>query len=516
MTTSSTEAAQHPCSGCGAGLVYAPGTVSMVCPYCAAQQSFSLPVIPAQRRWSWDGEAPTARVAELPPFSFSCPGCGASSATTELAGPCAYCQAPTVHDDTLGDRLHRPDAVLPCTLDRRAASDAFRAWVRSRWFAPNALRAVAATETLRGTYVPHWTYDADTVSDYSGQRGDYYYVTVTDTVMVDGKSQTRTRQERRTRWSSASGTVERGFTDVLTPASTALPRESLEELCPWELAAVQPYTPQFLSGFTAPRYDVDVDTGFVDAQRQMASVIEDDCRSDIGGDEQRVHDVQTRYSGMAYRQVLLPVWLGSYLLHGKTFTILVNADTGECIGDRPYSKVKIALAVLAAVALAALGYLLWVVYGSDSSVAQGLGVLGLLSQRGAWTTIRPSATTPVYIPWPSQPPSTSPCAATRTRAKRPLPRSCTRARRSSCWDTSGPGSGKRGPRAVASTETDQLSPAAVASPAPISPVKAATVFGSPQCARPPCTEASESTAMNGTCMTGSTVPRSSGPAKTSR
>jgi hypothetical protein len=520
VTAGPTAAVQHPCDGCGAGLQYAPGTTSMLCPYCGSQQAFATPAVPAQRRWPWAGGPPPARVAELPDFSFTCPGCGATATTRDLAGPCPYCAAPTVHDDSLGDRLHRPDAVVPCTLDRRAATDAFRAWVSSRWFAPNALKKVAATETLHGTYLPHWTYDAATTSSYTGQRGDYYWVTVTDTVMVDGKPQTRTRQERRTRWRGASGTVARGFVDVLTPASTALPRESLDRLCPWELPAAQAYTPQFLSGFTSPRYDVDVDTGFVDAQRQMASVIEDDCRRDIGGDEQRVHSVDTRYADVAFRQLLLPVWLGSYLLHGRTFTILVNASTGECIGDRPYSRVKIALAVLAGLLLAGAAYLLWVLYGSAdaAAAAPGAALTGLLRRRhlGAVTTMVPCATAPRWLPVPSQPPIAGPAAVTCTRATRTRPRSQTTARRSSCCETSGQRTGSRGPRACAATSTDQPSPVALARPAPMSPANWATVFGSAQWARPPCTDGSESTAMKGTCTTGNTVPRSSCPPKTSR
>jgi hypothetical protein len=385
-----TSAAQHPCTGCGAGLEYAPGTTSLRCPYCGAEQDFAAPVVPQQRGWAWAGGAPPARVAELPPFSFSCGGCGATASTLDLAGPCPYCAAPTVHVDPLDGRLHVPDAVVPCRLDSRAAHESFRAWVGSRWFAPGALRAVAATETLTGTYLPHWTYDAQTTSRYTGKRGEHYWVTVTDTQTVDGKQVTTTRQERRTRWYPASGTVRRGFTDVLTPASTELPRQSLDQLCPWELPAARPYAPQFLSGFRAPRYDVDVDTGFADAQRQMAPVIEDDCRRHIGGDEQRVGSVDTRYADVVYRQVLLPVWVGSYLLHGRAFTVLVNASTGEVVGDRPYSRVKIAAAVLVALLLLALAVLAWTLSGGGTGTDQtaasaGAGVEAYQSQSCSWS-----------------------------------------------------------------------------------------------------------------------------------
>jgi hypothetical protein len=342
-----TRATQHPCAACGATLEYAPGTTSMACPYCGSSEAVLAPVAPGTRRWPWDGSPPAVRVAELPPFRAACPGCGATATTTDLAGPCEYCKAPTVRDDDLGGRLHLPDGVVPARLSRVEAADAFREWVTSRWFAPGALKAVGSTESLHGVYLAHWTYDARTSSRYSGQRGEHYWVTVSYTETVDGRAVTKTRQERRTRWHRASGTVARDFTDVLTPASTALPREDLDRLSPWDLSAAQPFTPQYVSGFACRRYDVDVDTGFEDARRQMATVIEQDCRSDIGGDEQRVHDVATRYAGLAFRQLLLPVWEGDYVWHGKPYAVLVNASTGEVIGDRPYSTAKIAAAVVA-------------------------------------------------------------------------------------------------------------------------------------------------------------------------
>ena len=46
---------------------------------------------------------------------------------------------------------------------------------------------------------------------------------------------------------------------------------------------------------------------------------------------------------------LLPVWISAYRFHDRTFRFLVNARTGEVQGERPYSWIKITLAVLAAV-----------------------------------------------------------------------------------------------------------------------------------------------------------------------
>ena len=86
----------------------------------------------------------------------------------------------------------------------------------------------------------------------------------------------------------------------------------------------------------------------------MAPVIEQDCRADIGGDEQRVDHVDTAYHDMTFKLMLLPVWIACYLYAGKTYNILVNGRTGEVAGERPYSAVKIAAAAIGGVVLVAL------------------------------------------------------------------------------------------------------------------------------------------------------------------
>ena len=48
-----------------------------------------------------------------------------------------------------------------------------------------------------------------------------------------------------------------------------------------------------------------------------------------------------------YKHILLPLWLAVYRYNNQTYRILVNARTGEVQGARPYSWIKITLAVIA-------------------------------------------------------------------------------------------------------------------------------------------------------------------------
>ena len=78
----------------------------------------------------------------------------------------------------------------------------------------------------------------------------------------------------------------------------------------------------------------------------MAEQIERDCRDDIGGDEQRVGKMRTTDADVMFRLLLFPLWIATYIFAGKTYHVYVNANTGEVVGERPYSPVKIVLAVL--------------------------------------------------------------------------------------------------------------------------------------------------------------------------
>jgi hypothetical protein len=228
------------------------------------------------------------------------------------------------------------------------AFEDFRRWIRSIWFAPGDLKRYAQSDgKLVGVYIPCWTYDSDTVTSYTGERGVYYYTTESYTTTENGRTVTRTREVRHTRWSPASGVVSNSFDDILVVASRSLPKEYAERLEPWDVKNVVPYADEYLSGFRAESYQVTLEQGFEEAKQVMAAEILNAVRQDIGGNEQRVHSIDTHYPKITFRHLLLPVWLSAYRFHGKIFRILINARTGEVQGERPYSALKIAAAVFA-------------------------------------------------------------------------------------------------------------------------------------------------------------------------
>jgi hypothetical protein len=350
---------QYPCSNCGANVEFAPGTAVLKCPYCGAET----PLAPTGARVREHAYAefavlPRKPVTALAANVFTCRGCGAVTESDKISDRCQFCGAPLVAD-TSGGEMVVPEAVLPFGLDRGALREALRKWASSRWFAPNGLKKVTEAESSHSTYLPHWTYDADTTSRYTGQRGEHYWETETYTE----NGQTRTRQVQRTMWYPASGTVARDFDDVLVVGTSRVAPRHLSALEPWPLPEAQPYRPEYLAGHETLRYDVEPEVGLGEARSQMAPIIETDCRRDIGGDEQRVTSVDTEYRAVMFKLMLLPVWIACYLHAGKTYNILVNGRTGEVAGERPYSVPKIVTAIIAALAIIAVTVILFTLKG---------------------------------------------------------------------------------------------------------------------------------------------------------
>ncbi len=252
-------------------------------------------------------------------------------------------------------RQIKPQAQLPFLLGEDQARAAMNGWLGRLWFAPSDLRQYArAGRAMQGIYVPYWTYDAETRTEYSGQRGTVYYETRPVTVVVNGQRQTAMQQVARIRWSPARGRVARNFDDVLVLGSTSLPKRFTDALAPWDLSVLSAYEPKFLAGFRAEGYTVPVEDGYGEARSIMNAVIEQDVRRDIGGDQQRIGRVETSVGALTFKHVLLPVWLAAYRYRGKSFRFVVNGRTGAVEGERPYSAVKIAIAIAIALVVAGL------------------------------------------------------------------------------------------------------------------------------------------------------------------
>ena len=359
-TEDSPQGRDFPCPQCGSDLTYAIGALQLHCGHCGFRREIELDTeteieendyqraleqLAVQRdRRSHEADA-EEKLAE----TVTCEACSAEvtfeGSVTSM--DCAYCGTPLQREEVHMHPDRIPvDGVLPFAVDHKAAQSALTSWVKGLWFAPNAFKRKGLRGEFHGVYLPFWTFDSLTFTQFRGQRGDSYW---------EGSGKDR---RRRTRWRRVQGSFQHFFDDVLVLAAQrvrAMPMGSfLQRLEPWPLKELRPFHAEFLAGFQARTYDTRLEDGFGDAHGRMQDQTRQIVRRRIGGDQQRIEKVATRFDAVTYKHVLLPLWLMTYRHRGEEKQVVINAITGKVFGERPYSWVKILLAVVSALFLVML------------------------------------------------------------------------------------------------------------------------------------------------------------------
>ena len=190
---------RFPCDSCGSDYRFDPATGALQCDHCGNTDPIEHgagAVRELDFRRALDQKLPDSEIEET--RVAGCPNCGAQVEfdSDTHSTECPFCATPVV-TDTGNHRHIKPKGVLPFALNEKTARDAMTDWLGSLWFAPNGLQAYARKgRKMNGIYVPYWTFDADTVTRYNGERGTHYYET--RTVVRDGKRQQV--RVRKTRW----------------------------------------------------------------------------------------------------------------------------------------------------------------------------------------------------------------------------------------------------------------------------------------------------------------------------
>lgn len=348
------------CSSCGGGQVFDPQEQGLKCQQCGFVEVLPLADdediiehdFTASREIDgreWFGES----------RAIHCDGCGAKTILEKfsIATNCSFCGSTHVVNIE-GAPTIRPETLVPFKIDRRLATQSFRQWLGKKYFAPKAVHAEARPDHFRGVYMPYWTYDSDTETEYSGLAGKYYYVTEYYTVVHDGKPQRRSRQVRKIRWYPVSGVHQRYFDDLLVQADGHLDAGLVARIEPFNLQDLTAFRPEFLSGFAASSYSVSLQEGFERARAVMDREIEQGIRAQVSADELRLTHRQSRFFAIRYKHLLLPVWLSSFRYRDRQFHFMINGQTGKVHGNCPVSPLRVLSAILGGIAIAVILYVI--------------------------------------------------------------------------------------------------------------------------------------------------------------
>ncbi len=354
------------CPSCGGESQWNPAKKALVCPFCGT-------VSPAQVELSATGTEIivehdlVAALRGIPDdqrgwqakkISVKCQSCQAISVfdPEHVSQRCDFCGSTALVPYEEIKEAFRPESLLPMKLSESQVRDSIRTWYGNRWFAPNKLKRAALTDTVKGLYIPYWTFDAQVHAEWTAESGYYYYETETYT---DANGRTQTRQVQRIRWEFSSGQLDHFFDDELVPASKGVQEAMLRKIEPFPTTTdLVPYNAGFLSGWVVERYQIDLVAAAQEARQEMDEEMERLCGAQVPGDTHRNLQVQSDYTGQTFKHILTPIWLLTYNYGAQHYQVVINGYTGVIAGKYPKSWVKITLAVLAALAAAGIMLLL--------------------------------------------------------------------------------------------------------------------------------------------------------------
>ena len=157
-----------------------------------------------------------------------------------------------------GDQGGVPPGKPAADEDQRDTRCATRsaAGIGSRWFAPNKLKHAALTDTVKGLYIPYWTFDAQVHADWTAESGYYYYETETY-----HRRQRHRPRRGRCRRSAGSPAAARWITSSTTswcPPRAACNRRCCATSSRFPTRGTCALQRGFLSGWVVERYQIDL------------------------------------------------------------------------------------------------------------------------------------------------------------------------------------------------------------------------------------------------------------------
>lgn len=342
------------CPSCSAAIKFDPSSGTLTCPYCGYSEDIPQPELDADKtaqelvfedalkrgNFDWGDEKKIV----------ICNACSAESVydALEVANVCPYCGSNHVMESAAEDAL-APNGVIPFAITREQADANFKKWMKGKLFAPNEAKRNSKAEAFTGVYLPFWTFDTQTSSQYTAEYGIDH--TETD---QDGKTYTTTN------WYRTSGFHQKFIDDFLVRATNRYDAKLLHSVEPFDTNSSRAYDKTYLSGYIAERYSIGLEDGWKIAQDGIHNRLELSIARKIErenhADRIRNLHFSTSYSNITYKYVMLPLWLSSFRFKNKTYQFVVNGQSGKVGGQSPISWIKVTFAVILSLMVIAIIY----------------------------------------------------------------------------------------------------------------------------------------------------------------
>lgn len=271
--------------------------------------------------------------------AYKCPHCQAEVVTsaTTAATTCVYCGQAIVLSSQLVNDLS-PEGVVPFTTTEEQARAEFLKFAKKP-LTPGDFLNTVKVKKIQGVYTPFWLFSGLVEGQEAGSCRLTYDTSNYDyTVTADFYRAGRMK-----------------FEDVPVDGSSRIDNDAMDSIEPFDLKAMQPFSPMYLTGFLAERYDEDAQACYPRCEsrvtRSLQDFLEEDVKSELESHQKHSGSFSVSNLGQkdinvpecSTKYVMLPVWLLYCNYKDKDYLFAMNGQTGKFIGNLPCSKLKLFL-----------------------------------------------------------------------------------------------------------------------------------------------------------------------------
>ena len=352
------QARSFKCPQCGGRMLFAVATSLLTCEYCGYVRSYqdvsnSQPVSDRTEQ-VLDFVMPTESGHRwaVSQHRLSCEDCGAVSLLPpgQRAVQCSYCGSNQLVDSPELGELLDPQVIALMKIDEKESNRRVKEWLGRGMLAPDNLLSASRGLKLRPAYYSCWTFDGTLEAKWTCE-------------VAEGSGNSK-------HWVAVSGAHTQFFNDVLIPGVKAMTTRELASLEPFNLVEVEEFKPEYLAGWPTMIYDRSLSDASLLAREKVVKQMKPQLHYliEVGREKRNLNVGSGSWSGMTFKHILLPVWIGTYQFQGKEFHLLVNGQTGKVGGFKPRDTTKVVFAILISIAVIALLvvlYLLWTASGGN-------------------------------------------------------------------------------------------------------------------------------------------------------
>lgn len=308
VNVSSTEV---KCPGCGAsiGLKYDPETLNMTCPFCGLVSQLPNPgSSPAVQELDFNSALQRASVnwGNIKKL-IVCANCGGQTIfdAEQVTGACPFCGSTSVTPAAENSQIMAPQAVIPFGITKEQTQLCFENFINSSHVVSKKVYG-CKLENVMGIYLPFWTYDALTVSNYFAH----------------------TMETRYAPSQNIRGVLNKYYDDLVIYGSDKIRHPHIKRVQEFDFQRMVPYTAKYLAGIPAERYTVGLNDGWERAKEQIREKTKRILNRKFFM-KATIDAINYSFYNVKFRYVLAPIYLATYKCGRKTFPVAINGQTGK-------------------------------------------------------------------------------------------------------------------------------------------------------------------------------------------